>query len=319
MGYDKHSGGMIMNQSKFIFSWKSVVHLLWGVLFLICLIFPVYGESTDETAYYEFRSNVENASVFFDDTFVGAIEKGSLMVQAETSNKPVYHLLRIEAPGYTTYNETILQAPKPGKSNVYRGILTKLPPPSLGTVSLAVNPPGAEVYLDGILMGTVDQSGIFALRDIPAGYRIVQITLDGYQDWYERVFAEANMNTKVRVRLTPVTTGSLQVTSTPSSANVLVNGHIVGITPVTVPDIPGGQVKVTITLPGYLDFQAETSIIPGQTVPVSGTLQPVVVQTPVPVNTTPQPTPTPEPTQAPLSLGILGGALAYGILLTKKR
>lgn len=279
----------------------------------------VAGEDQNLTAYYEVRSNVENASVFFDGAFMGNILKGSLMVPAESSNRPVHHLLMVEAPGYTTYNETVLQAPKPGKDNVLRATLTLLPPPKTGTLNLAVNPPGGEVFVDGVSSGIVDQSGIHTLRDIPGGYRNIQIRLAGFEDWYERVYVEANLITKVRVKLTPVTTGSLQISSEPAGANVLMNGSPVGITPVTLPDLPAGLVQIKLTLPGYQDFNAETSVMTGQTVPVFGTLMPVVVSTPVPVNTTPVETPTPEPTQSPLGLITLAGAVGIGMFLRKKR
>jgi hypothetical protein len=300
---------------------NSITILFIFACILLCnvIFFPVYGENLAETGYYEIRSNVDNASVYFDGSFAGNVQKGSLMVPAETSNKPVYHQLMIQAPGYSTYNETIFQAPKPGKSNVYRGILTLLPPSRIGTVSLAVSPPGGEVFLDGSSFGTVDQSGIFTLRDITAGYRNIQIKLTGYQDWFERVLVEANMNTKVRVALTPVTNGSVQISSEPAAANVVVNGAPVGITPVTIPNLPAGKVSVTLNLPGYQDFYAETSIIPGQTVSVFGTLMPLVVSTPIPVNQTPNSTPTPEPTQASLGLLTAGGAFVVVSFLRKKR
>lgn len=279
----------------------------------------VADNTTNETGYYEIRSNVENASVYFNGEFVGTIQKGSLLVQAETSNRPVHHQLMIQAPGYTTYNETIVQAPKPGKSNIIRGTLTALPPAKTGTLSLAVNPPGGEVYIDGVSSGIVDQSGIHVLRDITAGYCTVQIKSAGYKDWYERVYVEPNMNTKVRVALSPITTGSLAVSSEPSAANVLLNGSPAGITPVTISDLPPGPVQVRLTLPGYQDWNGETTIITGQTVPVFGTLIPVVVATPEPVNTTPEETMTPEPTQSPLFIGTVFGALALLAVRASKK
>jgi len=297
-------------------------NLLFFILAAGLILLPgsvVADNTTNETGYYEIRSNVENASVYFNGEFVGTIHKGSLLVQAETSNRPVHHQLMIQAPGYTTYNETIVQAPKPGKNNIIRGTLTALPPAKTGTLSLAVSPPGGEVFIDGVSSGIVDQSGIHVLRDITAGYRTVQIKSAGYKDWYERVYVEPNMNTKVRVALSPITTGSLAVSSEPSAANVLLNGSSAGITPVTIPDLPPGPVQVRLTLPGYQDWNGETTIITGQTVPVFGTLIPVVVATPEPVNTTPEETMTPEPTQSPLFIGTVFGALALLAVRASKK
>jgi len=308
----KSSMRMTMEKSNILF-----LFLIAGLLTLFCP--GVAEESPAMTSYYEIRSNVENASVYFNGEFVGTIQKGSLLVEAETSNRPVNYQLMITAPGYTTYNETLVQAPKPGKSNIIRGTLTALPPAKTGTLSLAVSPPGGEVLVDGVSSGFIDQSGIHVLRDITAGYRNIQITLAGYKDWFERVYVEPNMNTKIRVTLTPITTGSLQVSSEPSSANVLLNGAPVGITPVTIPDLPAGPIQIQLTLPGYQDWNGETAVMIGQTVPVFGTLIPIVVETPKPVNTTPEETPTPEPTQSPLLIGTVIGALGGVALIRKKR
>ena len=96
-----------------------LLFLLAGFFMLSCA--AVADDPSNMTGYYEIRSNVENASVYFNGEFAGNIEKGSLLIQAELSNRPVNHKLMIQAPGYTTYNETIVQAPKPGKNNIIRG------------------------------------------------------------------------------------------------------------------------------------------------------------------------------------------------------
>lgn len=297
----------------------SPIFLILLTVLIILSCAAVADVPVNMTGYYEIRSNVENASVYFNGEFAGNIQKGSLLVPAELSSRPVSHKLMIQAPGYTTYNETIVQAPKPDKSNIIRGILTAIPPPKMGTLSLAVSPPGGEVFVDEVSYGIVDKSGIHVLRDIGAGYRNIQIVLPGYKDWFERVYVESNMITKVRVALTQVTTGSLQVSSEPAAANVLLNGTTVGVTPVTISDLPPGPVMVTLTLPGYQDWNGETSVMIGQTVPVFGALAPVVIKAPEPVNVTPEETPTPEPTQSAIFTGSIIGALAVMTICAKKR
>ena len=297
----------------------SPIFLILLTVLIILSCAAVADVPVNMTGYYEIRSNVENASVYFNGEFAGNIQKGSLLVPAELSSRPVSHKLMIQAPGYTTYNETIVQAPKPDKSNIIRGILTAIPLPKMGTLSLAVSPPGGEVFVDEVSYGIVDKSGIHVLRDIGAGYRNIQIVLPGYKDWFERVYVESNMITKVRVALTQVTTGSLQVSSEPAAANVLLNGTTVGVTPVTISDLPPGPVMVTLTLSGYQDWNGETSVMIGQTVPVFGALAPVVIKAPEPVNVTPEETPTPEPTQSAIFTGSIIGALAVMTICAKKR
>ena len=151
---------------------------LIGMAFVICPGFadePGFG-------YYEVRSNVENASVFLNGEFAGNIMQGTLMIPAKISQRPVRHELMIEAPGFTTYNETVLQAPKEGKNIILRGTLTRLLAQRTGTLNLAISPPGPEVFIDGVSHGIVDQSGIRVLRDIDAGFRNLLISLAGYED-----------------------------------------------------------------------------------------------------------------------------------------
>jgi hypothetical protein len=294
------------------------------VLSLWC-INPVLGDESNLTGYYEVRANVENASVFLDGVPVGTIQGGNLLVQAPTSNKPVNRNLMIQAPGYQIYNETILQAPKPGKNIVLRGTLIKIPVTPTGTVYLAVSPPGAEVMIDGIQRGVVGPSGILVLRDVKAGNRYLSIHQEGYQDITELSHIEANMENNVRLTMTPLTTGSVRVTSDPAQASVTLNGAPAGITPVTVPNVTAGQIDVRLSLPGYQDWTGTTDLQAGKTSEVSATLIPIPTSTPEPVNTTeeqttiPTESPTPEPTTTPLSPIIGGMAILVICLFWKKK
>ena len=294
--------------------------LLIGLIGMAWIICPGFADEPG-FGYYEVRSNVENASVFFNGEFAGNIRQGTLMIPAKISNRPVRHELMIEAPGFTTYNETVIQAPKEGRNIILRGTLTKLPAPRTGTLNLAISPPGAEVFIDGVSRGIVDQSGIIVLRDIDAGFRNLLIRLAGYEDYYERVFVEDNMITRVRINLVPVTTGFLQVTSTPAGATILINGVPAGITPVVLSEMPEGEVELRLTLAGYYDWTAVTSIIPGETVPVSGSLIPVPVSTPTPEPEPeiPEPTPDQESMETPLYPAVALLALFLCAIGLKKR
>lgn len=294
--------------------------LLLGLIGVSLVICPGFADEPG-FGYYEVRSNVENASVFFNGEFVGNIRQGTLMVPAKISNRPVRHELMIEAPGFATYNETVIQAPKEGRNIILRGTLTRLPAPRTGTLNLAISPPGPEVFIDGVSHGIVDQSGIIVLRDIEAGFRNLLIRLAGYEDYHERVFVEDNMITRVRINLVPITTGFLQVTSTPAGATILINGVPAGITPVILSEMPEGEVELRLTLAGYYDWTAVTSIIPGQTIPVSGSLIPVPVSTPTPEPEPeiPEPTPEQEPIKTPLYAVVAVLAVFLCAVFVKKR
>jgi len=266
---------------------------------------------------FEFRSNVEGASVILDNQSVGTIRSGSLKIPVDVYETPVRRELRIEASGYSTYRETLVKGPKAGETMVVRGTLQVLPLNLTGSLSLAVSPPGSAVSIDNVSVGVVDQSGIMAIRTINSGSRTIRITMPGYKDSIQQVYITPNLENKVRITLDPITTGTLDISSTPTGAAVTINGLSYGTTPVTAAELEQGVYIIGFALPGYQNTQNQVVLTAGQRVPVSGFLQPVPTPTPVPTTEQPTPTPTPEAGSAPL-LAVLG-LLCVCILQIKRR
>jgi hypothetical protein len=261
---------------------------------------------------FEFRSNVEGARVLLDEMEMGVITKGILQVAVPVYERPVKRQLRIESPGYSSYNETLLQSPEVDDIMIVRGKLQVLPLTLTGTLSLAISPPGGQVSIDGVVMGVVDQSGILVLRTVKSGNRLVKVTLPGYQDYEKQIYLESNMNTELRITLVPLTTGTLQISSNPPGAQVSLNGTRYGITPVTAPNLEQGTYTIEILLPGYQPYQSSVVLSPGQNIPVSAALHPVpTVSTPTP---TPEPT-IPEPTPIPTQAGLPSGMVVIGLFV----
>ena len=109
-----------------------------------------------------------------------------------------------------------------------------------------------------------------------------------------------------------VTTGSVNVYSSPTGASILIDGIYSGTTPKTVNGLAAGNHILRLELSGYYDYEGSIYIVPGQTAQGYGTLQPmnqVTSAIPAPVPTTAIPvivpvvTATPVPTQDP---GLLG-------------
>lgn len=101
------------------------------------------------------------------------------------------------------------------------------------------------------------------------------------------------------------TTGDIMVYSSPTGANILIDGNYLGTTPGKVTGIPAGNHILRLSLSGYYDYEGSIYVVPGETTQGYGTLQPVIHVTsttaPTPVPTVIVPiiiaTPTPEPTQ----------------------
>lgn len=111
---------------------------------------------------------------------------------------------------------------------------------------------------------------------------------------------------------TAVTTGAVNVYSSPAGASILIDSVYCGTTPKTVQGVPAGNHILRLTLSGYQDYEGSIYIVAGQTAQGYGTLQPisqgsasapsatVVVPVIVPVAT-----PTPQPTD---DSGFLGNS-----------
>jgi hypothetical protein len=111
-----------------------------------------------------------------------------------------------------------------------------------------------------------------------------------------------------------VTTGTVNVYSSPTGASILLDGVYAGTTPKTVNGVPAGNHILRLTLSEYYDYEGSIYVVAGQPAQGYGTLQPMnqvtsaapsPVQTAIPV-IVPVVAPTPVPTQDPGPLGNSG-------------
>jgi TolB-like protein len=63
--------------------------------------------------------------------------------------------------------------------------------PRAGTLSVSVNVPGAEIFVDGVSTGSADSEGHLVVSDVAAGTRNVRVVADGHQSFRSSVTVEA--------------------------------------------------------------------------------------------------------------------------------
>lgn len=127
-----------------------------------------------------------------------------------------------------------------------------------GFVFVTVTPSSAEVTV-AKRRGT---GGSFTLENIPSGYQPVQVRAQGYDTIDGYVLVEPMRVSKVSIVLPPKD-GDLTILSEPAGARVLIDGQSVGVAPMTVERLAGGQHDVMLTADGGLVWQGKVLISGG--------------------------------------------------------
>ena len=143
--------------------------------------------------------------------------------------------------------------------------------PAWANVSLSSDPPGADVLVDGELLGTTPLIG-----EILEGERTLTVKLAGHKAWQENIQVLARQDVSLpRVTLTPAD-GLVFIRSQPSSASVTVGGDFKGLTPLEIALPPGERYEVTLFKAGYESVFRTITPAPDQELAVNLQLQPVV-------------------------------------------
>jgi len=166
------------------------------------------------------------------------------------------------------------------------GLPTPTPTPSFGTLAVSSTPSGSDVYIDNSYKGLTPVS----ISAVPNGNRVLLVKRDGYQDYSRTVTVMGDTQT-ISASLVPIpapttttpaqvqptgtatqpqTTpvggfGSLAVTTSPSGAQLYVDGILKGITPATIPGLSAGTHVLLLKLDGFQDLSTTITITAGQT------------------------------------------------------
>lgn len=155
--------------------------------------------------------------------------------------------------------------------------MNQIPSPTTGTVSVSSTPGGAYIYLDGSYEGVTPYSGSYIIHNVGAGSHTVRLSLSGYKDSTVPVNVQGGGVATVSVPLNPTTpvtdTGTLEISSNPTGANVYINNEYKGIAPLTV-TLPTGTYSVTFKLTGYSGSTISANVNSGGTSTVQGSLVP---------------------------------------------
>lgn len=138
---------------------------------------------------------------------------------------------------------------------------------AVGNISITSTPPGATIYLDGVITGSITPATV---ENVTYGTHTVLLQLSGYQDYTQaNLQVNDNQTSMVSATLTNLTS-SVSFSSIPAGATVYVDGVSRGTTNMTGVTVSYGSRTVLMRLTGYADWS--------QTVLVNSVSQSVTAQ-----------------------------------------
>lgn len=205
-------------------------------------------------------SNVEGARVQIDGVDVGTTPLSDIPVE------PGDHQLSLSLDRYLEHNETITIEGR----EVRQDFEARLEP-GWATISFTTSPPGAELLVDGELVGVTPINA-----EILQGNRDVTLKLAGHKAWQEDFDIFAGEDFAVpRVELEPAD-GLVFIRSNPSAASVTIGGEFQGLTPLEVALAPNQNHELTFFKNGYQSRKSTVRTEPNEEREVSVSLDPVM-------------------------------------------
>ncbi|MEM6543693.1 MAG: PEGA domain-containing protein [Pseudomonadota bacterium] len=205
-------------------------------------------------------SNPTAAVVFIDDEHVGTTPFEDLAVEAGE------HVLRIEAPRFLTLEQAIAVTGRDVQQNLALAL-----DPAWGDISIASEPALATVLVDGEPFGETP-----LVAEILEGEHTISLRLAGYADETFPLTVEAGVGQALEsIQLTPAT-GVLSVTSSPSQANVSVNGVFAGQTPLELELEPNKSHRLNLSKAGYRRASRTIEMAAGSTKEEQISLKPLL-------------------------------------------
>ncbi len=137
--------------------------------------------------YLSIESMTDDARVYIDGKFIGKTP-----FEKRIKIKAGKHQLKATKPGFMS-SEMPFEIRRRRTTNLTVDLL-----PSSGIAKFDCNIKGAEVYLDGTLLGNTP-----LIKDVPLGNHVVTITKESYNDFTTQLLVKAGEKAFVNGKLTP--------------------------------------------------------------------------------------------------------------------
>ena len=223
----------------------------------------------------EITSEPLGAEVYIDGRATGKTPTTLAEIPAGT------HTIELRREGFKDFVTTVKVSQE--QISKVEGNLVMIPEPvkpePMGSLQITSEPLGAAVFIDGRTTGKTPTT----IKSIKAGTYTVKLTREGYKDLVTTVKVSEEQASKVEGNLVmvpkpvePEPMGSLQITSDPPGAEILIDGTTSGKTPTKLENVTAGSHNIKLRQKGFKDFVANVTVSAGQAAEVKGDLESLI-------------------------------------------
>jgi len=113
-------------------------------------------------------------------------------------------------------------------------------------LDLSTTPTGAEIFYKGKSIGNTP----YVNEAVKPGFKLIGLKMKGYKTKWIQFTAKAGSSHTINEKLEPVRS-SVMITSNPTRSSVVIDGDILGETPLVLHDLPFGEYKAQVNAQGY--------------------------------------------------------------------
>lgn len=189
------------------------------------------------------------------------------------------HTIEVSKTGYKSYINDQVSVEAHAKTTIKA---TLIPNYERKELVVSSSPPDADILVDGIFRGTTSRDIPLMIGPLNDGQHTILGRIAGYQDKKLTASTRQDHSTNVHLTMLPVnmvpTSSVMKIRSTPSEADVLLNGIWFGEVPtegyLLLDDVPPNRYKVTISHVGYEHYIEWVFPGEGETVTIDAILKP---------------------------------------------
>ncbi len=241
--------------------------LLWMAFTLLLWVMPLEG-TANAARVYKTRTNI-NTSPAGAEVYITTADGQEMLGITPLKNVKIprgVQKLTFKKDGYQDLDKTF----EIGRyRKTYEVTLIRKIAPATMEFTSATDFHGAAITIDGTFAGNLPGSA-----KAPPGKHQAVIKLDGYETWERWIEVTEGQRVTFDVVLKPVAKakGSILISSTPSGADVRVNGAPKGKTPTVIDGLDAGNYLVDLVLDKFQPYSQTVAVQPGERAVVNANL-----------------------------------------------